>query len=298
MSKAEVAAVEGSLTKALDIGVAELDKGGTSLDAVERHPLPRGRSALQRRRGSCFNAEESVSSMLHHGRRTKACGAVASVRTVKNPISLARLVMTKTRHVLLVADGAEKFASEMKVERVDQQYYFTQKAFDEWQKKRDGEKASPKSDEGKKGTVGCAALDSHGNLAAGTSTGGLTNKKAGRVGDSPIIGGTYADNACGLGRHRRGHPPRRRLRHLFAGVRVTLPPSAISPLVSRKVTAASSPSTAGNIIKKIPAASPDGGGFQRVKGSWGTVDCRRREVIHASAQIVLKHCAPWMSSFI
>ena len=83
---------------------------------------------------------------------------------------------------------------------MDQQYYFTQKAFDEWQKKRASEKESSKpddsKDDGKKGTVGCAALDSHGNLAAGTSTGGLTNKKAGRVGDSPIIGaGTYADNA-------------------------------------------------------------------------------------------------------
>ena len=198
MTKAEVAAVEASLKKALAIGVEELDKGGASLDAVEKvirfledDPL------FNAGKGAVFNAEgkHELDASIMDG-RTKACGAVASVRTVKNPISLARLVMTKTRHVLLVADGAEKFAGEMKVDRVDQQYYFTQKAFDEWQQKRAAEKSSSKSDDAKKGTVGCAALDSHGNLAAGTSTGGLTGKKAGRVGDSPLIGaGTYADNA-------------------------------------------------------------------------------------------------------
>jgi len=198
MTKAEVAAVEASLKNALDIGVAELDKGGTSLDAVEKvirfledDPL------FNAGKGAVFNAEgkHELDASIMDG-RTKACGAVASIRTVKNPISLARLVMTKTRHVLLVADGAEKFAGEMKVDRVDQQYYFTQKAYDEWQKKRAAENNPSKPDDAKKGTVGCAALDSHGNLAAGTSTGGLTNKKAGRVGDSPLIGaGTYADNA-------------------------------------------------------------------------------------------------------
>lgn len=198
MTKAEIAAVESSLSKALTIGVEELDKGGTSLDAVEKvirfledDPL------FNAGKGAVFNAEgkHELDSSIMDG-RTKACGAVASVRTVKNPISLARLVMTKTRHVLLVAEGAEKFAGEMKVDRVDQQYYFTEKAFDEWQKKRANETAPSIPGDSKKGTVGCAALDSHGNLAAGTSTGGLTNKKAGRVGDSPIIGaGTYADNA-------------------------------------------------------------------------------------------------------
>ena len=198
MTKAEVAAVESSLKKALASGVVELDKGGTSLDAVEKvirfledDPL------FNAGKGAVFNAEgkHELDASIMDG-RTKACGAVASVRTVKNPISLARLVMTKTKHVLLVADGAEKFADEVKVDRVDQQYYFTQKAYDELQKKRSAEKTLPKSEEAPKGTVGCAALDSHGNLAAGTSTGGLTNKKAGRVGDSPLIGaGTYADNA-------------------------------------------------------------------------------------------------------
>lgn len=204
MTKEEIAATEGSLKKALAIGVDVLDKGGTSLDAVEQvirfledDPL------FNAGKGAVFNSEgkHELDAAIMDG-RTKACGAVAGVRTVKNPISLARLVMTKTRHVLLVADGAEKFAKEMKIELVSQQYYFTQKEYDKWQKKK-AEEASPprakdaaKSDDAHKGTVGCAALDAHDNLAAGTSTGGLTNKKAGRVGDSPIVGaGTYADNA-------------------------------------------------------------------------------------------------------
>src|SRR4029077_4685080 len=114
-----------SLGEALKIGQGVLQQGGTSLDAVEKvirfledDPL------FNAGKGAVFNAEgkHELDASIMDG-RTKACGAVASVRTVKNPISLARLVMTKTRHVLLVADGAEKFAGEMKVDRVDQQYY-------------------------------------------------------------------------------------------------------------------------------------------------------------------------------
>jgi beta-aspartyl-peptidase (threonine type) len=130
---------------------------------------------------------------------TKKAGAVAGVITVKNPISLARLVMTETRHVLLVAEGAEKFADEQKVERVDNSWFTTEQRRREWQQALEKEKKGQAS-RPSMGTVGCVALDSAGNLAAGTSTGGLTNKKFGRVGDSPIIGaGTYAENAtCGV----------------------------------------------------------------------------------------------------
>lgn len=195
---------EESLGQALDIGVKILREGGTSLDAVEQvirfledDPL------FNAGRGAVFNAEgkHELDASIMDG-RTKACGAVAAVRTVKNPISLARLVMTRTRHVLLTADGAEKFAEEMGVERVDPKYFFTQYQFDQWRKKQaedagGGSAGEPqKAKEEEHGTVGCAALDSHGNLAAGTSTGGLTGKRSGRIGDSPIIGaGTYADNA-------------------------------------------------------------------------------------------------------
>jgi beta-aspartyl-peptidase (threonine type) len=188
---------EESLGKALDLGIKILKEGGTSLDAVEQvirvlEDDPRFNAG----RGAVFNAAGSheLDASIMDG-RTKACGAVAAVRTVKNPISLARLVMTKTRHVLLTSDGAEQFADEMKVERVDQKYYFTQKAYDDWQKAKEKESKAKGAAKPGPGTVGCVALDSHGNLAAGTSTGGLTNKRYGRVGDSPVIGaGTYADN--------------------------------------------------------------------------------------------------------
>lgn len=193
---------EESLGKALDVGVKILRDGGASLDAVEQvirvledDPL------FNAGRGAVFNAAggHELDASIMDG-RTKACGAVAAVRTVKNPISLSRLVMTKTRHVLLTSDGAEKFADEMKVERVDQKYFFTQKAYESWQKAKEKESKAKGAGKPGPGTVGCVALDSHGNLAAGTSTGGLTNKRFGRVGDSPIIGaGTYADNAtCGV----------------------------------------------------------------------------------------------------
>src|SRR5688500_700154 len=129
---------EESLGKALDIGVKILREGGTSLDAVEQvirfledDPL------FNAGRGAVFNAEgkHELDASIMDG-RTRACGAVAAVRTVKNPISLARLVMTRTRHVLLTADGAEKFAEEMGAERVDPKYFFTQYQYDQWRKRQ------------------------------------------------------------------------------------------------------------------------------------------------------------------
>jgi beta-aspartyl-peptidase (threonine type) len=172
-------------------------------------------------RGAVFNAAggHELDASIMDG-RTKACGAVAAVRTVRHPISLSRLVMEKTRHVLLASHGAEKFADEMQVERVENSWFDTDKQRRAWEReKREPEKPSrvtaPTAHDSPLtthnsllaphdspltelhyGTVGCVALDTHGNLAAGTSTGGLTNKKFGRVGDSPIVGaGTYADNA-------------------------------------------------------------------------------------------------------
>jgi beta-aspartyl-peptidase (threonine type) len=189
---------EESLGKALDIGVKILKEGGTSLDAVEQViRFLEDDPQFNAGKGAVFNSAggHELDASIMDG-RTKACGAVAAVRTVKNPISLSRLVMTKTRHVLLTSDGAEKFADEMQVERVDQKYFFTQRQYDNWLEAKAKEAKTRSSEKPGPGTVGCAALDSHGNLAAGTSTGGLTNKRYGRVGDSPIVGaGTYADNA-------------------------------------------------------------------------------------------------------
>jgi beta-aspartyl-peptidase (threonine type) len=126
--------------------------------------------------------------------RTLACGAVAGVRTVKNPITLARLVMEKTPHVLLAGEGAEQFAASMGVERVDPSYFDTEKRRKALERFLENRKQRP-DPEKSRGTVGCVTLDVDGNLAAATSTGGMTGKRFGRVGDSPVIGaGTYADN--------------------------------------------------------------------------------------------------------
>ncbi|NIR37957.1 MAG: isoaspartyl peptidase/L-asparaginase [Actinobacteria bacterium] len=192
-----------SLRRALTIGQDLLAGGGTSLDAVEqviRHMEDDPR--FNAGRGAVFNHEggHELDASIMDG-RDLSCGAVAGVTTVKNPISLARHVMEQTRHVLLAGPGAESFADEMGVERVDQDYFFTERRFEAWQKVRERRSA-----EAEKGTVGVAALDRHGNLAAGTSTGGLTDKRFGRIGDSPIIGaGTYADNrTCAVSATGRG----------------------------------------------------------------------------------------------
>jgi beta-aspartyl-peptidase (threonine type) len=191
-------AYEDSLRRALAIGRDELARGGTALDACEKvvrclEDDPRFNAG----KGAVFNADgqHELDASIMDG-RTLACGAVAAVRTVKNPISLARLVMERTSHVMLIGDGAERFADSLGtlVDRVPNTYFDTparraalERALEE-QRKRDATAPG-------RGTVGCVCLDTHGNLAAATSTGGMTAKRFGRVGDSPIIGaGTYASN--------------------------------------------------------------------------------------------------------
>ncbi len=135
---------------------------------------------------------------------TLSAGAVASLKHIKNPISLARLVMEKSGHVMMDGEGAEAFAKENGIELVDQKYFFTRERWEALQKIKAAEKhrtgaAGKKiliTDQDRHGTVGAVALDKNGNLATATSTGGTTNKRPGRVGDSPVIGaGTYANNA-------------------------------------------------------------------------------------------------------
>lgn len=189
--------MEASLKKGLEIGRDILQRGGSSLDAVEqviRHL--EDDPQFNAGRGACYNAvgKHELDASIMDG-KTRACGAVAGVRTVRNPISLARLVMTKTRHVLLIGDGAEQFADETQVERVKNEWFDTDKQYKYWQEVLEKQKRKAEKKD-YKGTVGCVALDSQGNLTAGTSTGGITNKRWGRIGDSPIVGaGTYADNA-------------------------------------------------------------------------------------------------------
>ena len=177
------------LSEALKTGAVILERGGTSLDAVE---------AAVRFMEDCplFNAglgavltEEGIAELdasIMDGKTGKA-GAVSSVTNIKNPVSAARTVMEKSKYVMLTGDGAEKFAKENGLTIVDPSYFITAERKEAWQKIKD------KS--GQTGTVGAVALDQQGNLAAATSTGGMMFKMKGRVGDSPIIGaGTYANN--------------------------------------------------------------------------------------------------------
>ena len=182
-----------TLKKVLEAGGKVLADGGTSLDAVETCIRMMEDSPLfNAGKGAVFTEEgkNELDASIMDGKNLKA-GAVASVTTIKNPISAARAVMEKSKHVLLVGSGAEKFAKEQGLEIVDPSYFYTKKRWDELQKAKKQEKESKEH-----GTVGAVALDTYGDLAAGTSTGGMTNKMKGRIGDSPIIGaGTYANNA-------------------------------------------------------------------------------------------------------
>jgi len=183
-----------ALEEALELGEELLEAGEPSLDVVEKvvrqlEDAPyfnAGKGAVMTRDGG-----HELDASIMDG-RTLACGAVTGVRTVKNPITLARGVMERTPHVFLAGEGAEHLADEMGLERVEQEYYFTERRHGQWLKKMEalGE------DVGEHGTVGVVALDREGNLAAATSTGGLTAKYPGRIGDTPIVGaGTYANNA-------------------------------------------------------------------------------------------------------
>jgi beta-aspartyl-peptidase (threonine type) len=185
------------MTEVLKAGAAVLSGGGTSMDAVETCIRMMEDSPLfNAGKGAVFTEEgkNEMDASIMDGKTLKA-GAVAGVSTIKNPISAARAVMEKSKHVLLIDGGAEKFAKEQGLEIVPASYFYTKKRWDEFQKIH-SEELNAKPDSVKShGTVGAVALDSHGNLAAGTSTGGMTNKMKGRIGDSPIIGaGTYADN--------------------------------------------------------------------------------------------------------
>jgi L-asparaginase / beta-aspartyl-peptidase len=218
------------LEEAVLAGYKALQEGKSSLDAVEiAIRLLEDSPLFNAGKGAVFTADgkNELDASVMDG-KTLAAGSVAGLHRVKNPISLARLVMEKSPHVMMTGDGAEKFAKEMNVELVDEKYFWTQERWDALQrvvkeeKEKEKKLQAPKTNGqtsarpapltreeyyasmtpaqklavNKFGTVGAAALDKDGNLAAGTSTGGMTYKKYGRVGDAPIIGaGTYANNA-------------------------------------------------------------------------------------------------------
>jgi beta-aspartyl-peptidase (threonine type) len=185
------------LKEALDAGATILRNNGTSVDAVETVIRMMEDSPLfNAGKGSVFTAEgkNEMDASIMDGKTMKA-GAVAGVTTIKNPISAARAVMEKSNHVMLAGGGAEQFAKQKGLEIVDPSYFYTKERWDELQKAKQLEKSLQKDTASHHGTVGAVALDQYGNLAAATSTGGMTNKMKGRIGDSPIIGaGTYANN--------------------------------------------------------------------------------------------------------
>ncbi|MEN9521644.1 MAG: hypothetical protein RL065_21 [Bacteroidota bacterium] len=190
-----------ALNRATEVGKKILENGGTSLDAVEASVIELENCPLfNAGKGAVFNHKggHELDASIMFGKSTSA-GAVAGIKHISNPISLAKAVLQKSSHVMLIGDGAEQFAKEQNFELVDQSYFYNEFRYQQWQQIKNEDKFmldhSVAVQEKKKGTVGAVALDSFGNLAAATSTGGMTNKKWGRVGDTPIIGaGTYANN--------------------------------------------------------------------------------------------------------
>lgn len=199
-------AVHKTLQQALQAGHSVLSDGGTSLDAVSAAVTVLEDSPLfNAAKGAVFNCagRNELDAAIMNGATLEA-GAVAGLRTTRNPILLARLVLERSPHVLLIGDGAESFGKRHGIKSVDPKYFFTEERYEQLQKlqEREGVKGCGDAiaaldgfDPLSFGTVGAVALDRSGNLAAATSTGGMTNKRFGRVGDVPVIGaGTYADN--------------------------------------------------------------------------------------------------------
>ena len=185
--------IEDGLKRALDEGFAILESGGTSLDAVEAAVvILEDDVTFNAGKGSVYTAEErqEMDASIMTGELQNA-GAIASVSTIKNPIKLARYVMEKTEHVLIVGQGAEKVAIKGGLEVVDPSYFYSKEKLDRVRRQKTKDELS---------TVGAVAIDKDGNISAATSTGGRSNKLPGRVGDSPIIGaGTWAqNNLCGV----------------------------------------------------------------------------------------------------
>lgn len=208
MSEEKEAEYKAKLEEAIRVGYSILDKGGSSLDAVEKTINVLENSPLfNAGKGAVFtNAETNELDASIMDGKTLNAGASAGTKTVKNPINLARAIMENSPHVMMAGDGAETFAKEQNLEIVSPEYFKTENRLNTLKRviKKEQEKTKNKTSafydadikDSKFGTVGCVALDKKGNLAAGTSTGGMTNKRYGRVGDVPIIGaGNYANNA-------------------------------------------------------------------------------------------------------
>ncbi|MEM9887444.1 MAG: isoaspartyl peptidase/L-asparaginase [Bacteroidota bacterium] len=203
MTDEKEAAYKERMNEALDIGENILKSGGSSMDAVvetikhlEDSPL------FNAGKGAVFTnaGVNELDASIMDGSNLNA-GAVGGIKTVRNPITAARAVLEQSEHVMLVGAGADEFAAAVGLEIVDNKYFYTERRWDSLQKVKEKEaNQQAMTEDEKHGTVGCVALDKAGNIVAGTSTGGMTNKKYNRIGDSPVIGaGTYANNkTCGV----------------------------------------------------------------------------------------------------
>jgi len=257
MTPEKEAAYHAALKQALDSGYAVLKRGGKSTDAVitaikimEDSPL------FNAGKGAVFTNEEKneLDAAIMDGSNLMA-GAVAGVTIIKNPITAAYAVMTQSEHVMMVGKGAEQFAQLNGVELVDPSYFFDSARYKALLKAKQSEKDKaamlydPYTRDTKFGTVGAVALDQYGNLAAGTSTGGMTNKRFGRVGDAPIIGaGTYANNqTCAISATGWGE--------YFIRLNVAHDVAALKGYAGLTVQQAAD----SVVMKKLPALGGDGG---------------------------------------
>ena len=211
MTPEQEVAYHDKLQEALNVGYKVLEEGGSSLDAVQKAINVMEDSPLfNAGKGAVFNSlgKNELDASIMDG-KTLNTGAIAGVKHIKNPINAARIVMDSTRHVMMAGQGAEDFAKLNGIEFVDDKYFHTEKRYNQLLKAQEREKVTLDHsamvtkeliDDHKYGTVGAVAIDKSGNIAAATSTGGMTNKKYGRVGDVPLIGaGTYANNStCGV----------------------------------------------------------------------------------------------------
>jgi len=200
MTPEKEVAYKNALNEALQIGYAVLEAGGSALDAVEKAVIALENCHLfNAGRGSVFTASgtHEMDASIMNGQNLKA-GAVSLITGIKNPVSLARDVMEKSEHVFMAGEGAMEFAKMNGYSLENSDYFYDEFRYNQWLEIKDSDAFQldhAKKKDSKFGTVGAVACDQHGNIAAATSTGGMTNKKFGRVGDSPMIGaGNYANN--------------------------------------------------------------------------------------------------------
>jgi beta-aspartyl-peptidase (threonine type) len=255
-SAAEERAARAALTEALRQGHQALVAGKPALDAVTAAiTVLENDPTFNAGRGAVFthDGKNELDASLMDGATLRA-GAVAGVHTVKNPILLSRAVMEHSPHVMMVGQGAEMFAAEQKIELVDPSYFRTEKRWEQLQRALKEEAAGQAHADLETakhfGTVGAVALDNQGKLAAGTSTGGMTNKRYGRVGDSPIIGaGTYASDQCAVSGTGWGE----------YYIRLSVAHEICARMKYLKET----PAQAGDevIVKRVPELGGDGGGI-------------------------------------